>query len=93
MTKILINIDGKALEVDTGKTILDVCKENSIEILTMCHFDGIGDVGACRLCLVEIEGINKLLPACTTRHAPRRPQSAPHSRAAQRRPTVCPRPR
>jgi len=69
MAKIPVNIDGKALEVDTGKTILDVCKENGIEILTMCHFDGIGDVGACRLCLVEIEGINKLLPACTTKVA------------------------
>ena len=69
MAKIPINIDGKALEVDTGKTILDVCKENNIEILTMCHFEGIGDVGACRLCLVEIEGINKLLPACTTKVA------------------------
>jgi bidirectional [NiFe] hydrogenase diaphorase subunit len=69
MAKIPINIDGKALEVDTGKTVLDVCKENNIEILTMCHFEGIGDVGACRLCLVEIEGINKLLPACTTKVA------------------------
>ena len=69
MAKIPINIDGKPLEVDTGKTILDACKENNIEILTMCHFEGIGDVGACRLCLVEIEGINKLLPACTTKVA------------------------
>ena len=69
MAKIPVNIDGKALEVDTGKTVLDVCKENSIEIITMCHFEGLGDVGACRLCLVEIEGINKLLPACTTKVA------------------------
>ena len=69
MTKIPVNIDGKALEVDTGKTILEVCKENGVELLTMCHFDGLSDVGACRLCLVEIEGINKLLPACTTKVA------------------------
>ena len=32
----------------------------------MCNLKGIGDVGACRLCLVEIEGVNKLMPACTT---------------------------
>jgi len=69
MAKIPVNIDGKALEVESGKTILDVCKDNGIEILTMCHLEGISDVGACRLCLVEIEGINKLLPACTTKVA------------------------
>ncbi|HBY78781.1 MAG TPA: bidirectional hydrogenase complex protein HoxU, partial [Cyanobacteria bacterium UBA11148] len=31
-----------------------------------CHLEGVSDIGACRLCLVEIEGINKLLPACVT---------------------------
>src|SRR5664279_3341442 len=69
MAKIFINIDDKKLEVDTGKTILEVCRENNIEILTMCHLKGISDIGACRLCLVEIEGNNKLLSACTTRVA------------------------
>ncbi|MBF0570663.1 MAG: (2Fe-2S)-binding protein [Candidatus Omnitrophica bacterium] len=70
MAKIPVNIDGKSLEVESGKTILEVCKANDIEILTMCHLEGLGDIGACRLCLVEIEGINKLLPACTTKVAP-----------------------
>jgi len=69
MAKVPITIDGKTLEVDMGKTILDICLENKIEILTMCHFEGISDVGACRLCLVEIEGVSKLLPACTTKVA------------------------
>ncbi len=69
MAKIFINIDDKKLEVDTGKTILDVCRENNIEILTMCHLKGVTDIGACRLCLVEIEGVNKLLSACTTKVA------------------------
>lgn len=67
--KISITIDGRKLEVEMGKTILEVCKEHDIEILTMCHFEGLYDVGACRLCLVEIEGINKLLPSCTTKVA------------------------
>jgi bidirectional [NiFe] hydrogenase diaphorase subunit len=69
MAKIFINIDEKKLEVETGKTILQVCRENEIEILTMCHLDGLKDTGACRLCLVEIEGSNKLLSACTTKVA------------------------
>ena len=35
----------------------------------MCHLDGVYDVGACRLCLVEVAGVAKLLPACTTKVA------------------------
>lgn len=67
MHKIQVTIDDKVLEVDPGKTILEVCREHNIEILTMCHLKGIIDVGACRLCLVEIEGLSKLLSACTTK--------------------------
>lgn len=67
MHKIQVTIDDKVLEVDPGKTILEVCREHNIEILTMCHLKGIIDVGACRLCLVEIEGVSKLLSACTTK--------------------------
>lgn len=70
MNKISIQIDDKKLEVDAAKTILEVCRENDIEMLTMCHLKGIMDIGACRLCLVEIEGVNKLMSACTTKAAP-----------------------
>lgn len=70
MAKIPVVIDGKPFEVEAGSTILQACQANGIEILTMCHLEGIGDVGACRLCLVEIEGIPKLLPACTTKVSP-----------------------
>ena len=69
MAKIFITINDRQLQVDTGKTILEICRENEIEILTMCHLKGLTDVGACRLCLVEIEGNNKLLSACTTKVA------------------------
>jgi len=57
-------IDGKDVSGRAGQTILEVARENSIDIPTLCHLDGLGDVGACRLCLVEIKGSNKLLPAC-----------------------------
>jgi bidirectional [NiFe] hydrogenase diaphorase subunit len=69
MHKIQVTVDDKVLEVEQGKTILEICREHDIEILTMCHLKGILDVGACRLCLVEIEGVNKLLSACTTKIA------------------------
>jgi bidirectional [NiFe] hydrogenase diaphorase subunit len=64
---ISITVDDKKLNVASGITILEACKENNIEILTMCHLKGLMDVGSCRLCLVEVDGINKLLSACTTR--------------------------
>lgn len=69
MNTIPIIINDKKLDADPSKTILEVCRENDIDILTMCHLEGILDIGACRLCLVEVEGSNKLMPACTTKVA------------------------
>ena len=57
-------IDEQEVSARRGQTILEVARENDINIPTLCHLDGLGDVGACRLCLVEIKGSNKLLPAC-----------------------------
>ena len=57
-------IDDQAVSGRRGQTILEVAREHDIDIPTLCHLDGLGDVGACRLCLVEIKGSNKLLPAC-----------------------------
>jgi bidirectional [NiFe] hydrogenase diaphorase subunit len=57
-------IDGHELSARSGQTILEVARENEINIPTLCHLEGLNAVGACRLCLVEIKGSNKLLPAC-----------------------------
>jgi bidirectional [NiFe] hydrogenase diaphorase subunit len=57
-------IDERELSARAGQTILEVANENDINIPTLCHLTGLTDVGACRLCLVEIKGSNKLLPAC-----------------------------
>ncbi|HQP10887.1 MAG TPA: 2Fe-2S iron-sulfur cluster-binding protein [Candidatus Omnitrophota bacterium] len=65
-----IEIDGKVIQVTEGQTVLEVCQANGIDIPVMCHFEGLPDVGACRLCLVELKGVPKLLPACTLRVAP-----------------------
>jgi bidirectional [NiFe] hydrogenase diaphorase subunit len=59
-------IDGQEVSARRGQSILDVARENGIQIPTLCHLEGLSDVGACRLCLVEIKGNNKLLPACIT---------------------------
>jgi bidirectional [NiFe] hydrogenase diaphorase subunit len=57
-------IDEQEVSAQAGQTILEVACENDIPIPTLCHLEGLNDVGACRLCLVEIAGSNKLLPAC-----------------------------
>ncbi len=46
------------------ETIFEVTREHGIDLPHLCHVDSISDVGACRLCLVEIKGSAKLIPAC-----------------------------
>ena len=59
-------IDGKNVSARAGQTILEVAREHGIEIPTLCHLDGLSDVGACRICVVEVKGSPKLFPACVT---------------------------
>src|SRR5262245_21259744 len=61
-----LTIDTQMITAPNGQTVLAAARENGIRIPTLCHLDGVGDVGACRLCLVEIEGSNKLVPSCLT---------------------------
>jgi bidirectional [NiFe] hydrogenase diaphorase subunit len=62
-----LTIDGKQISADESASILEAATDSGINIPTLCHLEGVYDVGACRLCLVEVSGIAKLLPACTTR--------------------------
>jgi len=60
-------IDGRDIAAGSHESILAVARDNGIAIPTLCHLEGLTDVGACRLCMVEVKGSAKLLPACTTR--------------------------
>ncbi|HEX4086937.1 MAG TPA: bidirectional hydrogenase complex protein HoxU [Chthoniobacteraceae bacterium] len=64
-----LTIDGKPLSADESETILQAAADAGVRIPTLCHLEGLGDIGACRLCIVEIAGSNKLLPACVTKVA------------------------
>src|SRR5512140_3465779 len=61
-----LKIDGKDFSARPEETILDVARQNQIFIPRLCELEGLSTVGACRLCLVEVKGSNKLLPACVT---------------------------
>ena len=60
-------LDGKAVSAGEDQTILDVADESGVPIPRLCHLEGLSEVGACRLCLVEIGGSSKLQPACITK--------------------------
>ncbi len=64
--KISVRIDGEYVPARQGQTILEVARAGGKYIPTLCWLAGLSSVGACRLCIVEVSGVNRLLPACTT---------------------------
>ena len=60
-----LKIEGRDVSATGEQTVLQVALENAIQIPRLCYVEGLSQFGACRLCLVEIKGSNKL-PACVT---------------------------
>ena len=59
-----VTINGKQLDFTPGETILQVAQRGGFYIPTLCHLKGTVPTGACRMCLVEVEGARNLVPAC-----------------------------
>jgi predicted molibdopterin-dependent oxidoreductase YjgC len=66
MSRIRLYIDGASLEVDPGTTILSAARSQGVEIPTLCHDDRLDPYGGCRLCLVDVDGAPRPVPACKT---------------------------
>jgi bidirectional [NiFe] hydrogenase diaphorase subunit len=64
--KVSIRIDGEYVEAREGQTILEVARAGGKYIPTLCYLAGLSAAGACRLCVVEVSGVGRLMPACTT---------------------------
>jgi bidirectional [NiFe] hydrogenase diaphorase subunit len=64
--QISIRIDGEVCTATEGQTIFQVAHANGKYIPSLCHLEGVSSSGSCRLCLVEVSGVSRLLPACTT---------------------------
>ncbi|MGH9686453.1 MAG: 2Fe-2S iron-sulfur cluster-binding protein [Candidatus Acidiferrales bacterium] len=60
-----VKIDGKAVSVPEGSTILDAARKLGIDTPTLCFLDTLTPVNVCRLCVVELEGSRTLVPACS----------------------------
>ncbi len=61
-----LTINNIPVSVEEGTTILDAAKQVGINIPTLCYLKEINEIGACRVCVVEVENVNKLAPACVT---------------------------
>ncbi|HAK58972.1 MAG TPA: NADH-quinone oxidoreductase subunit G, partial [Nitrospiraceae bacterium] len=64
--QITVTIDGKTTQVNAGATILKAAKTVGVTIPTLCADNKLHPYGACRVCLVEVEGNPRKFPACTT---------------------------
>ena len=64
-----ITINGKRMAVAEGKTILEAALEAGIVIPTLCYLKELNEVGACRVCVVEVKGSDRLVAACNTKVA------------------------
>jgi NADH-quinone oxidoreductase subunit G len=61
-----ITVDGKVIDAKQGQMVLQACNEANVPIPQYCYHPGLSIVASCRICLVEVEGAPKLLPACQT---------------------------
>ena len=66
---VTLRIDDRDLSAREDETIIEVARENDIPIPSLCYLEGLTVWGACRLCVVEVEGTDRLLAACSTRVA------------------------
>ena len=64
MDMIKVKINGVEYSVPAGVTVLEACKYANIDIPTLCYLKDINEIGACRLCLVEVTGARGLVTAC-----------------------------
>lgn len=61
---ITMEINGKTVEAREGETILKVLRREGINVPTLCYMEGLTPTGACRMCVVEVEGARGLVPSC-----------------------------
>jgi predicted molibdopterin-dependent oxidoreductase YjgC len=60
-----LSIDGEAVRVPEGTTVLEACRGHGVDTPTLCYLETLTPVNACRVCVVEVEGSRTLVPACS----------------------------
>jgi predicted molibdopterin-dependent oxidoreductase YjgC len=64
---IIVTLDGETVEAQPGETVVEVASRHGVTIPTLCHDPRLAPAGACRICLVEVEGQRRLQPGCAWR--------------------------
>ena len=64
MEMVNIKINGMSCSVPAGSTILEAARYAGIEIPTLCYLKDINEIGACRICVVEVKGARSLVASC-----------------------------
>lgn len=64
MSVVTLTINQQVVTAQSGQSLLEVIREQGIQLPTLCHLDGLSERGGCRLCLVEVQGIAKPVAAC-----------------------------
>ena len=65
-----VTVDGHAVTVAEGSTILEACRSAGVEVPTLCYLETLAPVNVCRVCVVEVEGSRVLVPSCSRPVAP-----------------------
>ena len=65
-----VTIDGEAVRVPEGATLLEACRQQGIDTPTLCYLENLTPVNVCRVCVVEVEGSRALVPACSRKAEP-----------------------
>ena len=60
-----LTVDGAAVRVPEGTTLLQACRAEGIDTPTLCYLENLTPVNVCRVCVVEVEGSRTLVPACS----------------------------
>lgn len=67
MSDVKVTIDGRELTVDASMTILEAAQSADIKIPTLCYLKDVNEIGACKMCVVEVEGRDNLVTSCNTK--------------------------
>jgi NADP-reducing hydrogenase subunit HndD len=59
-----LKINGISVEAPEGSTILEAARMAGIRIPSLCYLKGINEIGACRICVVEVKGVRSLVASC-----------------------------
>jgi iron-only hydrogenase group A len=61
---VTIEVNGRAVDAQDGETILSAARRAGVAVPTLCHYEGLPPSGACRMCVVDVEGQRGLVPSC-----------------------------